>query len=150
MRRRALAHAFLLVGASLTGGCAIDTELGLDATIRDSQVTVLADGSVGASLELTYRVGPHAEGTRTFQPQAIEVYADDALVGSLAPNRPPGFVDQVAPGDSVMTTLTGETTGATDPTRLCSANVRVLLRWVDGATMEIGMTDAAAGSVTCE
>jgi hypothetical protein len=32
---------------------------------------------------------------------------------------------------------------------MCGAEVRVLLRWVDGSTMEIGMTDSPTSDVTC-
>ena len=129
--------------------CSVDTELGLDATINAASVTVAPDDSVSVSVDLTYRVGEHAEGARGFQPQAIELYVADELVAPLVPMAPPGFVGTVSPGESIDATFAAPTDTATDPRRLCGAEVVVLFRWLDGSVMEIGMTDALTTDVTC-
>lgn len=128
----------------------VDTELGLDATVDSARVTVAPDGVVTARLETTYRVGEYAEGDRLFQPNGIELYVGDALVARMVPSVPPTFVQRVSPGESRMSPVLGMDTMATDPRRLCGAEVRVLFRWVDGSNMEIGMTETSTSDVTCE
>ncbi|MBX3273584.1 MAG: hypothetical protein KF729_25190 [Sandaracinaceae bacterium] len=141
--RAALALSLLL------GGC-IDTELGLDATIDTACVTVTSANAVSARLDTTYRVGEHAEGDRLFQPNGLELYAGDALVAQMVPDVPPGFVSRVSPGESRSSVVVGEDRMAADPRRLCAGPVRVLLRWLDGSTREIGMADTVTSDVTCE
>lgn len=142
---RRVAILLLLVLTS----CSFDTELGLAATINRATVTVAADDSVSVSIDITYRVGEHAEGALTFQPQAIELYVADTLVASLVPSAPPGFVRTVRPGESYDATLNAVSDGVTDPRRLCGAEVLVLFRWVDGSVMAIGMTDSSTSDVAC-
>lgn len=138
-----------LIPLVLVASCAVDTELGLDATIDAASVLVAADDSVVVSVDLTYRVGAYAEATHRIAPQAIVLFVADSPVVSLVPRAPPGFVGTVRPGESFMTTLQSTSTTATDPRRMCGAEVRVLFRWVDGSTMEIGMTDSTTSDVTC-
>jgi hypothetical protein len=38
---------------------------------------------------------------------------------------------------------------AADAMQLCDAEVTVLFRWLDGSTLEIGMTEAVTTDVTC-
>ncbi|MCB9593207.1 MAG: hypothetical protein H6719_10785 [Sandaracinaceae bacterium] len=146
MRRGA---AWVVGFALLASGC-IDTELGLDAVIDSSRVTVAPDGVVTARLETTYRVGEHAEGDRLFQPNGIELYVGDVLVARMVPTVPPTFVQRVSPGESRSSPILGMDTMATDPSQLCGATVTVLFRWLDASTMEIGMTQATTSDVTCE
>ncbi|MEZ4339427.1 MAG: hypothetical protein R3B82_22620 [Sandaracinaceae bacterium] len=142
-REAALAFALLL------GGC-VDTELGLDATVDSARVTVAASDVVTTRLETTYRVGEYAEGDRLFQPNGIELYVGETLVARMVPSVPPTFVQRVSPGESRMSPILGEDDMATDPRSLCGAEVRVLFRWLDASTMEIGMTETTTSDVTCE
>ena len=145
MRRRAAAIAAL--GAVLAG-CAVDTELGLDASV-DAATVQVASGVVSASVDVTYRVGPYAEGTRIFVPQAVDLFVGDALVVSLTPSTPAGFEASVAPGESRSARLEGGMSGVDDPMRLCGAEVRVVLTWIDQTTLEVGTTEAIADPVLC-
>ena len=146
MRRGGLLLALSLILSS----CAIDTELGLEATISSARVTVAADNVVTTRIEVEYRVGEYAEGDRLFQPQVIELYVGDTVVARQVPDVPPGFQSSVSPGQTLTTTLIGDDTMATDPRTLCGPEVRVLFRWLDASMMEIGMTDASTSDVTCE
>lgn len=148
-RRRHIAALACALGAALSG-CAdlVDTELGLDATIGTATVDVAA-AEVSASVQVTYRVGEHAEDSRQFQPQAIDLFVGDDLIVSMSPSPPPDFRAVVAPGESFTATFEGVATDATDPTALCGAEVRVVFRWIDQTTFEIGMTEALADSVVC-
>lgn len=144
-----MSRAAVLAFAVLLGGC-VDTELGLDATVDSARITVAPDDVVTARLETTYRVGEYAEGDRLFQPNGIELYVGDALVARMVPSVPPTFVQRVSPGESRMSPILGEDDMATDPRSLCGAEVRVLFRWLDASTMEIGMTETTTSDVTCE
>lgn len=146
--RRVLPAAALL----LLSGCAdvVDTELGLDATVDAARVSY-ASGVVSASIDVTYRVGEHAEDERVFQPQAIDLFVGEELVTTLSPTpTSPDFDAALMPGESASATLEGGMSGVTDPMRLCGAEVRVLFRWVDQTTLEIGMTETVTTDVTCE
>ncbi|MEC7522078.1 MAG: hypothetical protein VYE22_19490 [Myxococcota bacterium] len=133
--------------ALLLTGC-VDTELGLDADIDAARVSVVGT-TIDVELDVTYRVGPYAEGERTFQPQGIELYAGDTLVATLSPMAPPGFQARVAPGESFTATFpaTADVATAADA---CAGDLRVLFRWLDTTTNEIGMTDRAVPDPTCE
>lgn len=131
----------------LLSGC-IDKELGLDATIQRTAVTVTGD-MVSVSMDMTYRVGEHADGPRRMQPQAIELYVDGDQVGAVTPDAPAGFVATLEPGQSESTTLEGTEAPVAGADRLCGATVTVLFRWLDATSLEIGMTDAATMDVTC-
>ncbi|HBQ11012.1 MAG TPA: hypothetical protein DEF51_07475 [Myxococcales bacterium] len=139
----------LLSGAGLSG-CAdvVDTELGLDADIDAARVSTMGS-TVSVELDVTYRVGPFAEGERMFQPQGIELYADDALVATLSPMAPPGFQARVAPGEAFTATFPASG-DVSDGAAVCAGELRVLFRWLDTTTMEIGMTDAIVPDPTCE
>lgn len=147
MRSRGLAIVIAVVGAVLLGGC-VDTALGLEATLGAARVQVAGD-AVTVSVDVDYRVGPYAEGDRMFQPQTIELYVGGSLVASVTPDAPPGFVSRVAPGESQSTTLGGTTTMVSGAGTLCGAEVTVLFRWLDGATLEIGMTETSTTDVVC-
>ncbi len=144
-----LRFALLLV-ASVLGSCAVDTELGLEAIIDRGSVVVAADDVVTARLDVTYRVGDYATGERAFQPQAIQLFVGDALVATMTPNAPPGFVGRVSPGESFAAVFTADDASATDPRRLCGVEVRIFFRWLDASVTEIGMTEAVTSDVTCE
>lgn len=140
---------------SLAGGCAIDTELGLDATIDSTSVEVraAAEGDVVAvRMALSYRVGAHAPESHELMPQAIDVFAGDALVATVAPDRPPMFRSVVQPGQSFATTFTGESTpsATTDPRRLCDGSARLLFRWVDASSGELGMAEGSTSEIACD
>ena len=138
----------LLGGGVLFGAC-VDTELGLDATVQAARVEVLGD-AVTVSIDIDYRVGEHAEGNRVFQPQAIELYVGGALVATITPEAPPGFVPGLSPGDSRSATLGGTNAMVSGASTLCGGGeVVVLFRWLDGATLEIGMTEASTTDVAC-
>lgn len=147
--RSGLLPRALLFAASvvLASGC-VDTELGLDAMVDDARITVSGAG-VSGSFDVTYRVGEHAEGDRTFQPQAFELLVGDALVATLSPSAPPGFVSRVSPGDSYTVTFEAAASSAVEPTRLCGADVVVVFRWFDASTSEIGMTETTITDVSC-
>lgn len=150
MRRWALvAFAVSLLGA----GCAIDTELGLDVTIHSSRVDVRAEPEgdvVAVSFDSTYRVGEHAPQAHRLMPQAIDVFAGDVLVASITPDRPPGFVVDVMPGQSFSATFTGESRpGAADGARtLCGAEATLLFRWSDDT--HFGMAESTTTAITCD
>jgi hypothetical protein len=150
MRRAAVS----VVLASLAlGGCAIDTELGLDVTVGASSVEVRAepDGDVvGVSMDVTYRVGEHAQSSHTLTPQAIDVWLGDVLVATITPNRPPGFVMVVNPGQSFGATFTGASRPgiAADPRDLCGAEATLLFHWTDGT--DLGMAEAMTSAITCD
>jgi hypothetical protein len=149
--RRRAARLGPAVAALLALGCAdlADTELGVDATVESASVRH-GGGEVSATLDVSYRVGTHAEGERRFGPQSIDLFVGESLVATLPPTTPPGFDGTLAPGESARVTLEGVTSDATDPARLCGAEVTVLFRWVDATTLEIGMTEAVTSDVTCE
>lgn len=127
----------------------MDTELGLDAVVTAARVRYMS-GVVSASVDVRYRVGEHAEGQRIFQPQAIDLFVADELVATLSPSSSGPFEARLAPGESAEVTLEGGMSGVDDPTRLCGADVRVLVRWIDQATLEIGMTETSTSDVICE
>ncbi|HJL19563.1 MAG TPA: hypothetical protein RMH99_28125 [Sandaracinaceae bacterium LLY-WYZ-13_1] len=147
---RARAGAVGVVAALLgvlVAGC-VDTELGLDAMIDAASVRY-EGGIVSATVDVTYRVGEHADGARQFQPQAIDLFVGEELVVSLAPSVPMGFVAVLEPGDSASATLEAGLSGADDPTRLCGAEVRVVFRWMDQTTLEVGTTEITTTDVAC-
>ncbi len=149
--RRALPFVLAILGA----GCAVDTELGLDATIDAASVDVRPDTGgdvVAVTMSITYRVGEHAQESHQFTPQSIDVLVDDSLVVSFPPDRPVGFVPLLQPGQTVQNTFTGESRPgvAMDPRRLCGAEAHVFFRWLDGTTSEVGMTDLLTSDITCE
>lgn len=150
MTRRALvAVAISLVGA----GCAIDTELGLDVVIHSSMVDVRAEAEgdvVGVTFDSTYRVGEHAPEAHRLMPQAIDVLAGGVLVATMMPNRPPGFVANVMPGQSFSATFTGESRlgAASDARSLCGAEATILFRWSDDTFL--GMAEATTTAITCD
>jgi hypothetical protein len=90
-----------------------------------------------------------------FQPQTIELYVDGALVSSVTPGAPPGFVSRVSPGETLSTTLGGTEAMVSSASALCGGGeVVVLFRWLDSAgsaaaTPEIGMTEASTTDVVC-
>lgn len=140
----------VLLSAMCLAGC-VDTELGLEAVIDSARVTVGADDSVSARIEITYRVGEFATGDRTFQPQSIEVFTGDSIVSMTSSlDAPPGFVTNVSPGESFSSPLVGVDMVPVEPRRLCGAEARVLFRWLDSTMTEIGMTEAVTSDVTCE
>lgn len=150
MTRRSAAVGPVLAALALLG-CAdlVDTELGLAAEIDVATVTV-AGGIVSAAVVVTYRVGPHAEGERTFQPQAIDLYVDAELVAPLIPSAPDDFDPVLAPGEARTVTLTAGMSGVTAPERLCGAEVTVVFRWRDTTTRESGLVEAMTSEVSCE
>ena len=137
------------VGAVLSG-CSFDTELGVDAEISSASVTVAPDNVVSVVATVSYRVGDYADSTRDFQPQGIELFAGGSQVAAMVPSAPPGFVSRVAPGESFTATFMASDAAPTGPRQLCGADVRVLFRWLDTSSSEIGMTEANTGDVTCE
>lgn len=142
------ARSIAVALAAVLSSCAVDTELGLDATI-DAATVQVTTAAVSASVDVTYRVGAYAEDARVFQPQAIDLFVGDELIVSLPPSLPADFEPNVAPGESRNATLEGGMSGVTDPTRLCGADVRVVFTWVDQTTLEVGTTEAIADDVTC-
>lgn len=154
MRRSALIAGAIL-GALASGGCAIDTELGLAVEITSASAEVAADAAgdvVSVTLGVDYRTGAHATESHELRPQAIDVLAGDAPIVTISPNRPPLFVPVVPPGESRSTTLTGESApgAALDPRRLCGSEARILFRWIDDATGEVGTSEATTPPVTCD
>lgn len=152
---RVLAIASLLASALAASSCAIDTEIGLDATIGASSLDVRAetDGDVVAiTMPVTYRVGEHAQESHELMPQAIDVFAGDIVVATIVPNRPPAFVPVVMPGQTFMTTFTGESAPgvATDPRSLCGAEATLRFRWMDASNGTVGMADATTSDITCD
>ena len=77
------------------------------------------------------------------------LYADDALVATLSPMAPPGFQARVAPGEAFTATFPASG-DVSDGAAVCAGELRVLFRWLDTTTMEIGMTDAIVPDPTCE
>ena len=151
--RGPLAALAWLAFCALASSCAIDTELGLDASVDAARVTV-SGVDVSASLDVTYRVGPYAEGDRLFAPQAVELFVGDALIAQLTLAAPPGFDPAVAPGQARTATLTATASGVDLASQLCEpraggAAVTVLFRWIDQSNREIGSTDAVTTDVTC-
>jgi hypothetical protein len=153
---RAIVLASLLASSCvLAASCAIDTEIGLDATIDDASLDVRAatEGDVVAlTMAVTYRVGEHAQESHELMPQAIDVFAGDILVATISPNRPPGFVPMVRPGQTFSTTFTGESAPgvATDPRSLCGAEATLLFRWTDASNGTVGMTESTTSAITCD
>ncbi len=145
--RRALA---VLAAAVALGGCAdvIDTELGLDAAVDTAAVTV-SGGVVSGSFDVSYRVGEHAEGVRSFRPQAISLFVAGAVVGTIVPTAEAGFDPMIAPGESRTVVLSGDAAGVSDPNVLCGAEVTLVLMWTDRATGEMGMHESTTTNVTC-
>ena len=143
----------LLVAAPLSLLGCVDTELGLDARIQSASLTVTG-AAVEASLDVHYRVGPHAQEAHAFQPQAIELFVGDTQVAQLSPQTSSGSAGSLDPGQSADITLSGQKDGVTEASRLCGADVRVLLRWLDSSpgspgAPTVGMTDATTMDVTC-
>lgn len=151
-----MSRALPIALALFACACAIDTELGLDATIGSASVDVRPDPGgdvVAITLNVTYRVGEHAQESHEFMPQAVDVLVDGALVATFPPNRPAGFVPLLRPGQSVENVFTGESRPgvAMDPRRLCDAEeAHVIFRWIDDTTGEAGLTEADTSDVTCE
>lgn len=145
------AVAAVLAISGLTLGCAdlVDTELGLAAEIDVATVAVTG-GVVSTAVVVTYRVGEHAEESRSFQPQAIDLYVGDEPIAQLVPSAADDFDPVIAPGESRTVTLTAGMSGVTAPERLCGAEVTVVFRWLDATTLEIGMAEAMTSEVTCE
>ncbi len=154
--RRALPAALLFAGLVLSlSACALDTQLGLDATIGSSSVDVSADPSgsgdvVSVTMDVTYRVGAHAQASHDFTPSGIDVFVDGALVVTIPPDRPAGYVPRLSPGQSVTNTFTGASRPgvAMDPRRLCGAQAHLVFRYTDGT--QPGMAEADTSSITCE
>src|SRR5690606_2890360 len=134
----------LLLASLLVASCAIDTEIGLDATIGAASLDVRAETEgdvVAITMPVTYRVGEHAQESHELMPQAIDVFAGDIVVATISPNRPPRFVSMVMPGQTFSTTFTGESAPgvATDPRSLCGAEATLLFRWRDESNGTVGM-----------
>lgn len=137
-----------VVSTFLLTAC-VDTELGLDATIDDARVEV-AGTEVAVELDITYRVGTYAEGVRLFQPSAIDLFVEGALVASLTPSTPPGFVSRLEPGQVEMNTFRATVSDVADAAQLCGdVEVTVLFRWLDVENTEFGMTEVIASNVSC-
>ena len=62
------------------------------------------------------------------------------------------FRSVVQPGESFTATFTGESmpSATSDPGRLCGGSARLLFRWSDVATGEIGMTESSTSEIVCE
>jgi hypothetical protein len=140
----------LAIAALLLAGCEIDTELGIAAEITSAVITVPSDASVSVEVDVDYRVGEHAEGERNFQPQAIEVYAGEELVAQITPELPAGFTPRIAPGAEASVHLTGSDDTVTDPRGLCGTEARILFRWRDATSAEVGMTEGVSDVVACD
>lgn len=150
-----MTRALALVLACAASSCAIDTEIGLDATIGAARVEVRAatDGDVVAiTMPVTYRVGEHAQETHELLPQAIDIFAGDIVVATISPNRPPGFMQVVMPGQTFSTTFTGESAPgvATDPRSLCGAEATLFFRWRDESNGTVGMAESTTSDITCD
>lgn len=150
--RRALAA---VLGCAALAACAIDTEIGLDATIGDASIEVRSETEgdvVAITMPVNYRVGEHAQEEHELMPQAIDIFAGDILVATISPNRPPGFVPRVMPGQSFSTTLTGESAPgvATDSRSLCGAEATLLFRWTDASNGTVGMAESSTSDISCD
>ena len=152
---RALAASSLAAVSFAASSCAIDTEIGLDATIGASSIDVrtATEGDVVAiTMPVTYRVGEHAQESHELMPQAIDVFVGDILIATISPNRPPGFVPVVMPGQTFSTTFTGESAPgvATDSRSLCGAEASLLFRWTDASNGTVGMAESTTSAITCD
>lgn len=143
-----LAAALLLV--PIAGGCAdvVDTELGLDARIEDASLEV-SGADVSGTFRVSYRVGEHASGVRSFQPRGVDLFVDGSVVATMDLEPPADFDPVIAPGESREVTFGGAAAGVTDPMVLCGATVTLVLRWTDGSTSELGMFETTTENVTC-
>ncbi len=147
--RRALLLALALAG------CSFDTELGLavDVTSASGEVAMDAGGDVvSVTMTVDYRTGAHAMEAHTLRPQSVDLFAGDAPVATLTPNRPPGFVPTVRPGQSFTTTMSAQSApgSATDPRRLCGTEAHLVFRWVDDATGDVGTSEATTSPIDCD
>ncbi|MCZ7682242.1 MAG: hypothetical protein M5U28_27005 [Sandaracinaceae bacterium] len=154
MRRSALIAGAIL-GALASGGCAIDTELGLAVEITSASAEVAADAAgdvVSVTLGVDYRTGAHATESHELRPQAIDVLAGGRADRDDLAEPPAALRAGGAAGESRSTTLTGESApgAALDPRRLCGSEARILFRWIDDATGEVGTSEATTPPVTCD
>jgi hypothetical protein len=152
----AAAPAFVLVAL---GSCSVDTELGVAAEIESATVTVTgtgADAEVSVSMDVTFRVGEHAQGARTFQVPRADVYVTDMIPATVNLDRPATFDGTLAPGEMETVTLTGATPNPDADATLCgAAAVSVRIYWehrpAAGGTAlpEMDTAEIAEAGVTC-
>lgn len=150
-----MTRAASIVLLALASGCAVDTEIGLSADVTSASAEVIADPAgdvVAVTMDVVYRTGEHTMEARELLPQGIDVLAQQEHVVTLIPERPPGFMPRVSPGQSRSATFTAQSApgAATDPRRLCGAEALLVFRWMDRATHELGSAEATTGPVACD
>lgn len=135
-----------LAAAAVTGlvlaACAVDTELGLDATVSSAVVTVTSGGaapstSIDARVTVAFRVGEHAQGVRRFVPVRVDVAAPDGVVSVGAFEVPRGFDGSLSPGESAEVRFDASCAGDCASRGLCSgaagdgSSVPITFFWED-------------------
>jgi len=139
--------------------CSVDTELGVAAEIRTASVTVAGTGPDAAAsviMDVTFRVGAHALGPRSFAVPTADLRAGDAPAATINLDRPTGFDGTLSPGESQDVVLMGTTTNPNADAALCgAASATVLIRWehrdaMDPSSLpEIDVAELVTSDITC-
>jgi hypothetical protein len=136
------------------GSCAVDTELGLDATVSGGTITVGAGAvpgstAIDARITVAFRVGEHAQGVRRFVPLRIDLDAPEGVVSIGAFEVPRGFDGRLSPGQAAEVSFDASCAGECEPSGLCTpaaadgTAVRLTFFWEDR-----GISPPEPGSAT--
>ena len=147
----------MMLGTAVVGGCSIDTELGVAATIDQADVSVVGvgdDAMLSTSTGVTFRVGENALSSQSFVPTSLEVYLGGQLIAALVPAGSDGAF--LAPGESRTVQLSGGPDVIGDADVLCGqvARVRLVYRFSDSSTVSTSPTfrdaEVDTADVRCE
>ncbi len=125
--------ATVLAVLLLASSCSVDTELGVAAEIQSASVMVTgtgADAVASVMMDVSFRVGAHALGPRTFIVPRADIRVADAPAASVNLDRPAGFDGTLSPGESQDVVLVGTTANPDADATLCSAaSATVVVQW---------------------